>query len=95
MNDRTRTAKIVTLQVKAAQMQRAATLMPPENFFPCMIAHMGMQYGPEFAAQVLTIFEVVKNDHDEMIDGMIRHPKRASAAFQEGVNNWLKNKGAA
>jgi hypothetical protein len=88
-----RTKEIVRVQVAAAELQRRATLMPVENFFPHMIGHMGIVYGPEFAAQVLTIFECVKNDHDEMIDGMMREPKRAAAAFQEGVDNWLRKRG--
>ena len=83
-----RTSKIVSVQTKAASLQKACKWMPAENFFANMIGHMAMVYGPEFAAQIVTVFEMASQDHEEMMDSTASDPKAASAAFREGVKRW-------
>lgn len=88
-----RVSQVVDMQIRAAEMQKACKWMPPENFFPNMIGHMALIYGPARAAEVLTVFEMAVQDHEELLDDMCREPRRVSKAFQEGVSNWLQKRG--
>jgi hypothetical protein len=93
MSDRTKA--IVAAQVHAAELQAACKWMPPENFFPNMVGHIGIVFGPELAAQIVTIFEMARQEHEEMLDGMMRDPKGAAKAFTAGLENYIRKRGAA
>lgn len=81
MNDRV--AKIVAAQTAAAKLQAACKWCPGENFFPNMIGHMGTVFGPELAQQVVTIFEITRQEHEEMMDDMCAHPELLKDAIDE------------
>ena len=90
-----RTEAIVNAKMRAASLQAACKWMPQENFFPNMVGFIGVVFGPEIAAEILTIFEMARQEHEEMLDNMARDPKGAFSAFKEGVENWSRRDGQA
>lgn len=90
-----RTEAIVNAKMRAASLQAACKWMPQENFFPNMVGFIGIVFGPEIAAEIVTIFEIARQEHEEMLDSMARDPKGAARAINEGVQNWARRKGAA
>ena len=90
--DDARTEAIIAAQVRAAELQQACKWMPQENFFPVMIGHMGLVFGPKLAADVVTMFEITRQEHEEMMDAMMRDPVGAGRAIQQGMVNWLAKK---
>lgn len=85
MNDRE--LKItVNAQVKAAELQAAYRWGTKDQFFSRMVGHMGSVMGADVAAHVVTIFEIVAAEHEEMMDAAMTVGGRSAPS--EAASQW-------
>jgi hypothetical protein len=69
--------RTVRLQTKAAELQADIRrhMIPKENFFPNMLGWIAQTQGIETAETIYTLFEIGSQDHAELLDDMIQHPR--------------------